>query len=107
MIRWEQILVGLLLSGLAVIALNLPYWSKRKPRMTCHAFIKSKRVRTQKGYLGSRYNYVITFVIDERKEVDLCVIEPIYGTLKEGVSGTLTYQGESLLEFQEDSLREY
>ena len=106
MMKWEQILVGLLLSGLAVIAINLPYWSKRTPKTTCHATVKGKRVDSSNTphiyYRGSRFNYIITFVTDEGKEIDVCVIEAMYGTYKEGVSGMLTYQGENLLEFVED-----
>lgn len=106
MMNWEHILVVLLLSGLAVIALNLPYWSKRTPKTVCHAIVKGKRVdpsnTPQVYYRGSRFNYVITFMTDEGKEIDVCVIEALYGTYKEGTSGMLTYQGESLLEFVED-----
>lgn len=105
-IPWPQVGVALLLGALTVVAVNLPYWSKRKPKTTCHATIKEKRVGASNTphiyYRGSRFNYVITFVTDEGNEVEVCVNEELYVMYKEGDSGMITYQGENLLGFEED-----
>ena len=98
----EQIGLVILYSGIAVLLLNLPYWINRKPRITCHATVKEKHVAVRNAYLGSRYAYVITFLTNEGKYVEVSVMESLYGMYKEGVSGLLTYQGENLLEFIED-----
>ena len=107
-IPWTQVGVTFLLGVLTVVAVNLPYWIKRKPKATCHATIKEKRIGESKTphiyYRGSRFNYVILFVDDEGHEIEVCVSEGLYVLYKEGVSGRLTYQGESLLEFVEDSV---
>ena len=105
-IPWPQVGVSLLLGVLTVVAVNLPYWIKRTPKKTCHATIKEKRVGASNTphiyYRGSRFDYVIVFVTDEGNEVEVCVSEELYVLYKEGTSGMLTYQGESLLEFVED-----
>ena len=105
-IPWEHVVVVLLLSVLAVVALNLPYWCKRTPKTICHATLKAKGVGNSNAphiyYRGSRFNFILTFVTDEGKEVEVCVSEELYAMYKEGMTGTLTYQGESLLEFVED-----
>ena len=108
-ISWEHIGVVILLSALAVVAVNLPYWRKKTPKTTCRATIKAKRIGNSNAphinYTGSHFDYMITFWTNEGKEVEVCVSEELYAMYKEGMTGTLTYQGESLLEFVEDCLR--
>ncbi|MBQ2900324.1 MAG: DUF2500 family protein [Agathobacter sp.] len=101
---WEHLGFALLLGLIGVVAINLPYWKPKGPVVECQATVKSKRVESSNTpaiyYRGERSNYVITFVVEDGKEVDLVTIPAIYADLKEGDTGRLKYQRDSILEFE-------
>ncbi len=103
-LQWKSVGLVILFLLVYVIGMNLPHWIKKGKKTTCHVRVRGKRVEYSK--LSQRYNYIISFRDDFGKEINVCVMEPLYGMYKEGATGMLTYQGENLLEFQEDDLRE-
>lgn len=101
---WEQLGICLLFGLAYVVAVNLPYWKPKGPLVECQAIVKSKRVEQSNTpaiyYRGERFNYIITFVDENGKEVDLTTIPAIFAELKEGDMGKLKYQRDSLIEFK-------
>ncbi|MBQ2900328.1 MAG: DUF2500 family protein [Agathobacter sp.] len=101
---WEGFCFAILLAGIAALLRYLPYWKPKGPVVECQGTVKSKRVEYSNTpaiyYRGERFNYVITFVVEDGKEVDLVTIPAIYADLKEGDAGRLKYQRDSILEFE-------
>ena len=100
---WVNTLILLLIATIGGILRYLPYWKPKGPLVDCMATVKSKRVEYSNTpsiyYRGERFNYVVTFVDEEGKEVDLFTIPEIYSSVKEGDFGRLKYQRETILEF--------
>lgn len=98
----------LLLGILAAAVLTWLYhnWAYRDkddkgPELTGTATVKSHRV-AQGRYLGkapSRWNYMVTFTLSDGEEIELYTIQSDFQVLKDGTSGTLTWQGKRFLDF--------
>ena len=48
---------------------------------------------------GNTWNWLVTFTLSDGSEVDLHTEETQYKELKDGQSGTLTWEGENFLNF--------
>ena len=103
-LTWEHILIGLGLSAVCAVGLYLPYWKPKGQVIECQAVVKSKRVEYSNTphiyYRGQRFNYVVTFIDENGREVELTTIEANYGNFKEGDRGRLKYQRETIIEFE-------
>ena len=108
-LSWQHIAIGLLITLAFCIAYTLPYWKKKGQKKTCHAVISEKRIAysntPQVYYRGNRWNYLITFICEDGTTVELHAFEQVYGQLKEGMAGTLTYQGEILIKFDTENIQ--
>lgn len=106
-LTWEMLglMLGLmLLIGIAyTLAMKLPYMKRKGPKVKCQAVTKSKRMEysntPQIYYRGNRWDYLITFIKEDGSEVELYTGEANYDMFDDGDKGTLTYQGDKLLEF--------
>lgn len=75
------------------------------PEQAASATILSRKVeRTREitKYQESPWLYLVRFQLENCEELELRTTEELYGTLNEGISGTLTWQEETLVSFQKD-----
>ncbi len=102
-ITWEQLGLVLLFAMVGVIAVNLPYWKRKGPVIECQATVKSKRMEysnTPQIYArGNRWNFLVLFVDENGKEVELHTNENHYHELSEGDTGKLVYQRDLIIKF--------
>ena len=103
-----------LLLGASAIFLLLEWRHNRRPTYCATATIVSRRVepgravrsRSSSGYKHtlSTLNYIVTFRLSDGEELDLFMGEAEYQVLKEGLTGTLQWQGSDFryFESQED-----
>lgn len=77
-------------------------------RVVKNRFVRVKKVRAevvgrqtveQFSKYGKRHKYAVTFLVDGKKK-SFYVSEFSYGGYRKGEKGTLTYQGERLIDFQ-------
>ena len=76
-----------------------------EPERTVAATVVSKEVKegtNQSGRSIMGYSFVVTFQTKDGQLLELYTYEIEFGGLKEGMSGTLTYQGRYFVEFQTD-----
>ena len=104
----------LLLSFLYIFYQRWVYRDKddKGPELTGPATVKARRVdqgsyqgKAPTGYQGNtrgNRNYLITFTLSDGEELELYVGESEYRALKEGLSGTLTWQGQKFRSFDYD-----
>lgn len=110
----------LLLPGILLLALLYPLYRRwifrdkddKGPEMTGSATVKSHRAelgsyqgKAPTGYQGNtrgNWNYLVTFTLSDGEELELYVGEGEYRALKEGLSGTLTWQGKKFRSFDYD-----
>ncbi len=70
------------------------------PEETASAEVLSRRVfHSNTMYHESPWQYLVTFRLEDGREVEVKVTESRYGRLKEGLRGKLTWQEERLLDF--------
>lgn len=66
------------------------------------ATVKSHRMTTARFPTpGSTWNYLVTFTLSDGREVELHTMEVQYKTIADGQTGTLRWEGENLLHFEE------
>ena len=74
-----------------------------EPEKTLRATVVAKEIRSGTGASGRShmgYSFVIRFRTEAGQELELYAYEEEFGGLKEGTSGTLTYQGRYFVDFQ-------
>lgn len=72
-----------------------------EPEQTSPATVLSRTVRHNNSvYHEAPWQYVVTFRLDNGEEKNLLTSEEMYGTMKEGLSGKLTWQEENLISFE-------
>lgn len=102
-LTWEMFGLMILIGLAYTLAMKLPYMKRKGPKVTCHAVMKSKRIEwsntPQMYYRGDRWNHLITFIKEDGSEVEVFTGEANYRMFDEGDAGTLTYQGDKLIEF--------
>lgn len=68
---------------------------------TADAAVFSRRIASARfPTKGSTWDYWVKFILADGSETELIVTEELYGTLTEGRQGTLTWEGETLLNFE-------
>lgn len=71
-----------------------------QPNQTASASVLSRRViRRNEMYENDPWAYLVIFRLEDGREVELEVPESTYGTLKEGLEGTLVWQQKDLIAF--------
>lgn len=92
-------------NSISTALLNLKNAKKQNcdlPEETASATVLSRTVqRTNEMtlYQESPWQYVVTFRLETGEALTLQTTEELYGKLKEGAAGTLTWQGEHLVAF--------
>lgn len=72
-----------------------------EPEQTSPATVISRTVHHNNSvYHEAPWQYVVTFRLDNGEEKNLLTSEEMYGTMKEGLSGKLTWQEENLISFE-------
>lgn len=88
----------------------LPFREKKtnEPEQTAHAELVARRVET--GTHGSGrsqgmgYSFILTFRMDDGTEKELFAYDHEYGTLREGMKGSLTRKGPYYVNFKPDAV---
>jgi len=71
-----------------------------EPEQTASAAVVQRTVRHNNSiYHEAPWQYVVTFRLETGEEKELLVSEEIYGTLREGTAGTLTWQEDRMISF--------
>lgn len=73
-----------------------------EPKQTASAVVVSRTVQRTNNitsFQESPWLYLITFRLENGEALELQVSEESYGTYKEGLSGTLIWQDETLVSF--------
>ena len=99
------VVYGLALFLLIAYLRVLPFLEKpaKEPEQTVAATVVSKEVRS--GTQGSGrsqmgYSFVVNFQTEDGRMLELYAYEEEFGGLREGMAGTLTYQGRYFVDFQ-------
>jgi len=99
--------VGMLaLMGFVFWLRVLPFREKktREPERTAKAEVIARRVETGANRTGRSsglgYNYRILFQLEDSTEVSLYAHDHEYGSLREGMTGILTWQGPYFVRFE-------
>ena len=72
-----------------------------EPEQTAPATVLSRTVRHNNSiYHEAPWQYVVTFRLEDGSEAEVITTEEIFKTLKEGTSGSLTWQEENLIAFE-------
>ncbi len=91
----------LLISYLRVLPFQeKPSWD---PRISLQATVASKEVRSGTNRSGRSqlgYSFVVNFVTEDNRTLELYAHEIEFGSLKEGMEGILTYQGRYFVDFK-------
>ena len=76
--------------------------SRGGKEQTSTATVKSHRMEMARVPTPeSTWNYLVTFTLSDGKDVELHTSEAQYKELKAGLSGTLTWEGENFVNFEE------
>lgn len=101
-------MIGFLLMVSLVVLIGLIRWLPFRPKgpkeeMTGRATVLSKRVAQGSGSFnaGTRWDYLVTFQVGN-VELELYVTQTRFKELKEGMTGVLRWQRESLVWFDPD-----
>lgn len=104
----------IILFFLAVMALVFwlrvfPFREKKtkEPERTAPAEVISRRVQSGNPHRSGRssgmgYTYLVTFRLDDGRELELYTYETEYGALREGMKGTLTWKGPYFVSLTEE-----
>ena len=101
-LTWEILGLMVLFAVCCTIAKALPHMKHKGPKIQCHAMAKSKRIERANApqvRWGDQWDQLITFIKDDGSEVELFTGEANYRMFDDGDKGTLTYQGDKLIEF--------
>ena len=72
-----------------------------EPEQTAPATVLSRTVRHNNSiYHEAPWPDVVTFRLEDGSEAEVITTEEIFSTLKEGTSGSLTWQEENLIAFE-------
>ena len=75
-------------------------WMRRGKEETAADTVTSHRMEMARVPTpDSTWNYMVTFSLADGKEVELHTLEVQYKELTEGMTGTLTWEGENFLSF--------
>ena len=75
---------------------------RRGKEQTAPATVKSHRMEMARVPTpGATWNYLVTFTLEDNKEVELHTLEDQFKELKDGQIGHLRWEGENLLSFEE------
>ncbi len=70
---------------------------------TSTATVKSHRMEMARFPTPeSTWNWLVTFTLEDGKEVELYTLEVQYKALTDGQTGTLTWEGETFLSFDQE-----
>lgn len=84
-----------------------PFTEKKTkdPERTAHAIVKARRVQSGNPHRSGRshmgYTYLVAFQLDDGTELELYAYEIEYGSLREGMTGMLTWKGRYFVSFRE------
>lgn len=87
-----------------------PFREKRskEPERTAKAKVTARHVKTGADRTGRSsglgYNFVVTFRLEDKREIQLYAHDAEYGALREGMTGMLTWKGRYFVSFEEDIL---
>ena len=102
-------IVGILaLMGFVFWIRVLPFREKktREPERTAKAEVITRQVESGANRTGRSsgmgYNYRITFRLEDGTDISLYAPDHEYGTLREGMTGTLTWKGPYYVSFETD-----
>ena len=80
--------------------------------LTGHATVVSKRVsegnywnarrNAKTWYVGSQWNYLVTFRLSDGEQIELHTFENEYHLLKEGMTGQLSWRKQNMTGFEPD-----
>ena len=106
-----------LLILLALLALAFPvFWLRafpfrekktKEPERTAAAQVVSRRVQSgnpiRSGRSHQGYTFLVTFHLEDGRELELYAYDHEYGALKEGMTGKLTWKGPYFVRFETDN----
>ena len=77
-------------------------WRKKPPEQTATARVLSRRVDTVYSLTrsDSSWVYLVKFRLETGEEPELKATEETYSNFKEGISGKLTWQGDTITAFE-------
>lgn len=79
----------------------------KEPLRTDKAEVTARRVTTGANrtgrFSGLGYNYVVSFRLEDSRELNLYAHDVEYGALREGMTGKLTWKGPYFVNFEEDT----
>ena len=94
--------MGSSISGALFNLRNAKKLNEEHPVQEHAATVLSRRVDTVYSLTrsSSSWAYLVKFRLETGEEPELKTTEELYGTLKEGLSGKLTWQGDAMVSFQ-------
>lgn len=94
--------LGNSVSGALFNLRNAKKLNEEHPEQTAQATVLSRRVDTVYSLTrsSSSWAYLVKFRLESGEEPELKAAEELYGTLKEGLSGKLTWKGDSIVDFE-------
>ena len=95
-VSWSLVVLFLLLYAAAGIRFLRSRLGRSR---TVTAEVVGKQTVEQVSKYGKRYKYAVTFLVEGKKK-SFYVSEFSYGGYRRGEKGTLTYQGDRLIDFQ-------
>lgn len=101
------VIVVILAVGILGHILTVRLWSEKastEPEKTVRANVLSKKVKPgthRSGRSKGGFSYIVTFLTENGEPIELFAYEIEFGGLKEGMQGTLTYQGRYFVRFEE------
>ena len=87
---------------------SFPFREKKttEPERTAKAKVIARRIQSgadRSGRSVMGYNHVVVFHLEDGQEVSLYTHDVEYGTLREGMTGKLTWKGPYFVNFEEDT----
>ncbi len=76
----------------------------REPEQSAHVSLKSRDIRpgaNRTGRSKGGYTFFLTFQLNDGSLLELAAYEEEYGSLREGMSGKLTWKGPYFVSFEE------
>lgn len=75
----------------------------KEPEQSSLALLVSRAVKhANTMYNESPWLYLVTFRLENGEEIELQTSEAVYGTVTEGMEGSLVWQGEKLVSFDQE-----
>ena len=87
---------------------TFPFGEKksREPETTARAEVTARRIRSGNPHRSGRsqlgYTFLVTFRLENGRELELYAYEEEYGGLREGMAGLLTWKGRYFVRFDAD-----